>query len=182
MEQKKPIKLYIMRHAESISNVAPDGTSIYDPELTMKGIEQAKHAREFFVREQVDVVICSSLTRCLQTASLVFHDKKVFATDILRETVTGVPCNSRHALSTQRIIFPGIDFDTYFEEYDRFECDYAEMFSRAKKVMEFLETLRGKYDKVVLLTHGNFGSALMHLIVDVPGIHMGNCEHNIFHI
>lgn len=71
----KNITFYLLRHAQGIHNTdefrknptAYYDTQYMDAELTEKGIEQARNAREQFKTIVFDAIYCSPLRRCRQT-------------------------------------------------------------------------------------------------------------------
>ncbi|KAJ5964373.1 uncharacterized protein N7479_004249 [Penicillium vulpinum] len=75
-------RLHLIRHAEGTHNPAHD-TTILDPPLTEKGIEQClKLCQEFPFKDSVGLVLASPLRRTLQTARLGFQktiDEKYYA-------------------------------------------------------------------------------------------------------
>ena len=75
-------RLHLIRHAEGTHNPAHD-TTILDPPLTEKGIEQClKLCQDFPFKESVGLVMTSPLRRTLQTARLGFQhsiDERYYA-------------------------------------------------------------------------------------------------------
>ena len=68
-------EIYLIRHAQSEANAASDldnGTFYYDARLTPLGKEQALNAQNKLKNIDFDLMLCSPLTRTLQTFSLIF--------------------------------------------------------------------------------------------------------------
>jgi broad specificity phosphatase PhoE len=68
--------IYLIRHGQSAFNAAHSGDApdpmIFDAPLTAKGVDQAKQARNSVLDLGIRLVICSPLTRALQTARHIF--------------------------------------------------------------------------------------------------------------
>ncbi|CAI7663189.1 unnamed protein product [Penicillium glandicola] len=90
-------RLHLIRHAEGTHNPAHD-TTILDPPLTEKGIQQCQALCEDFpYKESVGLVLASPLRRTLQTARLGFQktiDEKYYA----QGSGAGVPNGARLVL------------------------------------------------------------------------------------
>lgn len=75
-------RLHIVRHAEGTHNPAHD-TTILDPPLTERGIEQSQElSQNFQFKESVGLVLASPLRRTLQTAHIGFQqtlDQRYYA-------------------------------------------------------------------------------------------------------
>lgn len=74
-------ELLMLRHAQTASNLAHRYLGVTDEPLCAQGIEQAKH----LILPQVQKVFLSPLSRCIQTASLIFPQAEQIPVDGLRE-------------------------------------------------------------------------------------------------
>jgi len=72
-----PIKLILIRHGESNSNVQGKFSGFQDVDLTEKGIWQAKRLARRLEGVQVDAVYCSDLKRARHTSEIIFQDKRI---------------------------------------------------------------------------------------------------------
>lgn len=167
------MKVYVIRHGEGTHNVSND-VSIFDPSLTSKGVNQCENVRKNF--PDVDMVICSTATRAIQTAKNIFPGKRIHATDLLLEYNTGVPCNSRLNLKFQRNRFPDVDFDTYFSAPLPCEHTWDQCQDRAKKVLKVLHGLESEIKTVALVSHQNFGQNLAS-VMGLQPLYLSNCDH-----
>ncbi|KAK9459302.1 histidine phosphatase superfamily [Lipomyces oligophaga] len=83
------MKLYLIRHAESTDNCRHIYAGVRDSHLTERGILQAKALAMQFVDDQsVRRVYCSTLTRALQTVSVltqICSEVDVIPTELLNE-------------------------------------------------------------------------------------------------
>ncbi len=106
--------VYLIRHGQSEFNaVARDGIDplIYDAPLTSLGQSQADRAREKIADLDIQHVICSPLTRAVQTALRIFKDTVPITVEAgHREMV----CNSCDVGRRPDILsrdFPNLSFD-----------------------------------------------------------------------
>ena len=68
-------EVYLIRHGQSEANVAldlDDPNFYYDARLTSLGKKQAKNTRTKLKNIDFDLLLCSPLTRALQTFSFIF--------------------------------------------------------------------------------------------------------------
>ena len=73
--------IYLIRHGQSEANVALDLDNpnfYYDAELTSLGKKQAQNAQKKLENIDFDLMLCSPLTRALQTFSLIFPNGNNF--------------------------------------------------------------------------------------------------------
>lgn len=81
------IKLYLVRHGETIDNAAQIMQGQTQGELNSIGIEQAKEVARKMVNDHIDVFVSSDLHRSVQTCEIIArpHHGKVIETPLLRE-------------------------------------------------------------------------------------------------
>lgn len=79
------MRLYLIRHGQSVVNLEKRH-GLFEDELTAKGILDAKA----IIPPIYDTVYSSDMVRALQTANIVFPDKKIIADPRLRERGNGV--------------------------------------------------------------------------------------------
>ncbi len=91
-----PKTIYLIRHAESEFNLARDQGLSYDgkdPDLTVKGEDQARQLGKDLTDVQFDLVLISTLKRAERTAELMkLKSKLSMAGDLYREYRTD-PCD-----------------------------------------------------------------------------------------
>lgn len=88
-----PKRIYLIRHGESLGNIAEKHARLNDPDLidcglTEKGHDQARGIPGCLGQQayrQIELVVCSPLTRALQTTCIAFPDKQVTVHYDLRE-------------------------------------------------------------------------------------------------
>lgn len=79
--------LYLMRHGETLDNAHQIMQGQVQGELSDKGVEQAKQARDEMALTHLDAVVASDLKRSLDTARIMAepHHLEVVTTPLLRE-------------------------------------------------------------------------------------------------
>ncbi|MFD2205876.1 histidine phosphatase family protein [Kiloniella antarctica] len=106
--------IYLIRHGQSEFNaVAKDGIDplIYDAPLTALGRAQADEAREKVRDLGIEQVICSPLTRAVQTALRIFEDTVPITVEAHHREMV---CNSCDVGRHPRVLtqaFPMLNFD-----------------------------------------------------------------------
>ena len=179
--------IHFLRHAEGTHNVNNQYRDLcnLDARLTRDGVAQCEALRESAVFENghknnvepphtsCDLIVTSTLTRCVQTAQLCFpHLSSVpwLAHELVRETVN-FACDRRRPISTLRTEFPMIDFsnvpeeeDAIWNEYDvRLGSDWdyhresAELHRVANRGRAFLSWLSRRTEQnIIVCTHSAF--------------------------
>lgn len=161
--------IFIIRHAQSEHNIT-NNCNILDPSITEFGKQQALSVRGTI--PDYDIILCSPSQRTLQTSSIIFNNEKMYATDLLSECNTGVPCNCRKDLETQKAQFPHVDIETYKVDPIPREITFDDIQKRCHLIKEFLKTL--PYQKIVLVSHAHLIKSLVYCItgkfdhVDLP--------------
>ncbi len=109
MTSKKTV--YYMRHFEALHNIQPYNFSIHDAELSPLGQTQATTAIEIIKNiPSIDLIVCSPLTRALQTYLLVFDNQRNLPLVIhpdLQEVCTE-PCDTGSSLNDLKVKFPSL--------------------------------------------------------------------------
>lgn len=84
-------KLLLIRHGESLANVAEIFAGHHDAPLSEKGIEQAEFTAEYLKKQKIDAIYSSDLIRAYDTACRIaaFHGKDVIKDKNLREIAAG---------------------------------------------------------------------------------------------
>ncbi|KAJ5157338.1 uncharacterized protein N7482_008438 [Penicillium canariense] len=181
---KTVFRLHLVRHAEGTHNPAHD-TTIPDPPLTERGIEQSKElCRDFPFKQDVGLVITSPLRRTLQTTLVGFGktlDKKYYSANQGAGVSTGAqllaaadvqahstrPCDTGSDISLLHAEFPDLPWDTlgldpvFPAKQGPYAPDYEMLRQRGLRIQSDLEHLfqelqsTGRPD-VVIVTHGGF--------------------------
>ena len=92
------MKLYVVRHGETMENVNNCLVGRINSSLTEKGIEQAKKVSDYFKNKKIDLIVSSPLDRCRQTASIISNNVPIIYSDSLlgrdHGELTGKPRDS----------------------------------------------------------------------------------------
>ena len=145
-----------IRHGEAWHNVLGEpGLTYEDTTLTIKGMQQALEARKD-APGNIDIIYCSPLVRTLQTASIIFPNKKIIALDCLMEYPQNTEiCNKRSDLRLLKRLFPNVQF----------RCDIANNWNvkdadRHLKLqtIEFKKVLRNvpRDKRIVVVSHSSW--------------------------
>lgn len=172
------MKIYLIRHAQAIHNVTGN-TGLLDPEITELGKQQCLNKREKYL--DVNMVISSTSTRTLQTTSLFFDDIPIYATDLLLEYNTGASCNCRNSLTQQKLLYPNIDFETFFVPELHKETTWIDGEARAKKVIDLLKKIKNDNIVLALVSHANFIRNIMALSLKYDSEELENCNSYIIY-
>ncbi len=136
--------LILLRHGETYDNINHVLQGHTDGQLSPLGVQQAEEARVALDGMKYDVVLCSDLKRCVDTASIVCEGRNVDVvyTKLLRErdwgSVTGMTVDANH-----KIVIP-----------DDAESVPA-MKARARVLLDYVSsTYKGRV--VLAVSHGLF--------------------------
>ena len=157
------MKVYIVRHGETMENASNCLVGRINSSLTEEGIRQAKQVRDYFKDKNIDLIISSTLDRCKQTAEIISDGNiEVRYTDKLlgrdHGEFTGAPRDS-------------INYDEYWNYYKNIKYERAEsvkdLYDRAVKV---LTDLKKDYDdkSIVVVTHSGIIRVLYYYFNGIP--------------
>ena len=163
-------KLYFIRHGVSQHNVLYHNLGkkvFYDPrypdtKLTPKGVQQSITLSNTWKDiSKIELVLCSSLSRTLETARNIFVNMKIpiFALDILKEFPQGLQtCNKRTEKGILINDYPEIDF-TNVDEVDTMwnpkrEETIDELDQRINHFNDFLK--QRKETEIAIIGHNSF--------------------------
>ena len=167
--------LYIVRHARSAHNEwvirkifrpwlwGAGDLQEKDVELSSKGILQAKRLEEEVNKLSLDLVICSPLTRAIQTMELAVGDRKVhvICTPLIRERCDRI-ADTGSTLSFLTKKYPNFEFMHFngenWWESEEFPNGFKESEeSVRRRIWEFKEFLKTRKEKnVLVVSHGYF--------------------------
>ncbi len=170
------MKIYVVRHGETIENANNCLVGRINSSLTENGIEQAKKLRKYFEDKKIDLIISSPLDRCKQTAQLISNKIPIIYSDDLlgrdHGEFTGMPRDS-------------INFDEYWNYYKDIKYKNAESVKTLyNRVAKLIEDLKKKYDdkNIIIVTHSGIIRVLYYYFKGIPEdgilseITIRNCE------
>ena len=161
-------EIYLIRHAQSEANAALDldnPSFYYDARLTPLGKEQALVAQKKLKDIDFDLMLCSPLTRTLQTFSLVFPTpiKNTIILPVVREHLDH-SCDVGRQPSILEKEFPHFNFDELRDFWWNDNIPISEKIinkesiedldRRVKKFKNWIN--RRSEKKIALVSHGTF--------------------------
>lgn len=153
------MKLYLVRHGESLSNSKGTVAQTLGSELSETGIEQAKFLAERFKNITVDVILSSPLTRAKQTAEIIqgVIGKKIIYTELLSERKNPSGFFGKHAELEKIYELLRDSTDPSFHHSN--EENFFDLKDRAKRLLEFVSNR--KEEHILCTTHGVFSKAFI---------------------
>ena len=171
------MKLYVVRHGETIENANNCLVGRLYTSLTEKGINQAKQVSEYFKDKNIDLIVSSPLDRCKKTAEIISQNKIpiIYSDSLLGRDhceFTGKPRDS-------------IDFDEYWNYNKNIQYKKAEsvrqLYDRVAKLIEELK-MTYKDKNIIIVTHSGIMRVLYYYFKGIPKdgilseITIKNCE------
>lgn len=182
MENQKPIvelELYLVRHGQSMGNAGYDGRKDLslkesnDPLLTEKGLMQADLAGRYLSKIDFDYIYSSGLIRAISTADGILRhqksEKPVNILPVLSEVgiapeYDGITVEEMKEFCKTACLADGISENDPRVYHSTFENE-AEMFDRAKTVVEHLRSRYTNGEKVAVVAHAAFLTILIFYIM-----------------
>lgn len=147
-------KLYFARHGQTKLNLAGKISGRTETDLTDEGRVQAKLAGQKAKKLQIDLIVCSPMSRAVETAQIIAKEvgidpKKVVQQKLVIERDFGELEGKPYA--------PDINLDgiSDLEAID-------DLIHRAKLALNWLQAR--PEDNILVVSHGSFGRALRSLI------------------
>ena len=197
------MKIIFIRHGEGYHNLGKikkkficfgklvsDNWNIQFPKLTAKGIKQCNDTKIKLEEysQHIDIIYVSPLSRTLQTADIIFENRKLIALEDIRENVKN-QCDFRESVSSQEKVFTNVDFtavnDNY--NYNNFESEQS-ISSRCYRFYLRLvnDAKSNNFKTVAVVTHGAFINSFLSLYGDKLRAEntnwFDNCEFRIYTI
>ena len=179
-------KIYLIRHAQSEANVALDldiTTFYYDAKITSLGVKQCIIAQKKLKDVNFDLMLCSPLTRALQTFSLVFPTpiSNTIILPLIREHLDH-SCDVGRQPSILQKEFPSFNFNEVKKFWwnnnipiDEKAINWESIEDLDKRVKKFKNWINNRPEKnIALVSHGTFISRIIHFFLD-------NCEFEIWY-
>ncbi len=175
------MRLYLLRHGETVYNASKNVQGWVDVPLSAKGKRQAERLHNTLADVRFDRIFSSDVYRVRQTGEIVFPDRYVpFEYD---ERLREVNNTMWSGLSVPKLkedlgpacveAFRHLDFGDFGGEA------YADVIDRVRDFMHDLES-DTESDKVAVLTHGGviqafIANVLGYRYTDTRAIYVGNC-------
>ena len=153
------MKLYLVRHGQTVTNEAGRWTGWYDAPLTERGREDARRARDFLGAMTFDKVYSSDLSRARDTALLALPGCTPEQTPLLREIHVGSYENRPFTILTP-------EAHAYTSEFGYEHLGGESYAAFTARVREFLSLVEGRSDEnVVAFTHGGLLHCMLEIMV-----------------
>ena len=177
MGENKPIKkleLYLIRHGQSMGNAGYDKEDLtlreqHDPLLTEKGLMQADLAGKHLADIDFDYIYSSGLIRAICTADgIIRYQKEKKSLNILPRLsevgispeYDGITVEEMKEFCETARLADGVSEDSSRVYHSTFENE-AEIFERAKSVMEHMTSRYSNGEKVAVVAHAAFLTILI---------------------
>ena len=170
------MRLYVVRHGETMENANNCLVGRINSSLTEKGKEQAKQVSNYFKNKKIDLIVSSPLDRCKETAQIISNNLPIIYSDKLlgrdHGEFTGKPRDS-------------INFDEYWNYKKNIQYEKAESVKDLyNRVATLIDDLKEKYkDKnIIIVTHSGIMRVLYYYFKGIPDdgvlseITIRNCE------
>ena len=175
------MKLYVVRHGETVSNKMMKVSGDEEALLTNNGVRQAKLLQEEFKDITFDYVFSSPLSRAYETAKLITDNEVIIDKRLLERD---------YALNEGKLIA-----DTNPKEIWNYHLNseingiekVQDLFDRISK---YLNDLKNRYDDktILLVTHSGVARAIYYLINGIPldgdltKVELTNCGYQNYEI
>ena len=170
------MKVYIVRHGESETNLQKKWTGWLDVELTDKGIEDAKKVTPVLKDIVFDKVYASDLKRAKKTAEIALPNYKFETSSLLREidvgNFAGKPLSIYDTLTPEE---KELNLKNAFKDFGGESVE-----DLTKRVETFIKELETKdFNNVAIFCHGGWQMAMVDYVIGYrynrSRIRFGNC-------
>lgn len=147
------MKVYFIRHAEGQHNVE-ENYSIFDPQLTNKGIIQCNKVKDQLNKIDFDKIYVSPLLRTIQTCLNIVESEDVEICDLIREVIVN-PCDYRHSKVFLENKYKMLNFNNINDtkSVNNVESS-AKVDNRCNLFFEILNN--SSYKNILVVSHGEF--------------------------
>ena len=179
-------EVYLIRHAQSEANASMDlgnQTFYYDPHITNLGKQQAVKTRKILANIDFDLIVCSPLTRALQTLECVFPRliQNTVILSLVREYLNDYSDVGRQP-DVLKKEFTNFDFSGLEKFWwnndvpiDEKEINYESIQNLDARVKKFKKWIDERNErKIAVISHGTF-------ISRITDYFPNNCEFQIWH-
>lgn len=181
MGEKKPVvelELYLVRHGQSMGNAGYDKEDLTlreqnDPLLTEKGLMQADLVGQYLKNIDFDHVYSSGLIRAICTADGILRYQKekkplnilpVLSEVGIAPEYDGITVDEMKEFCETARLADGVSEDAPRVYHSTFENE-AEMFDRAREVMEHMRSRYSDGEKIAVVAHAAFLTILIFYIM-----------------
>jgi len=149
------LKLIVIRHAESLWNPVGRYQGLLDPDLTERGVEQAKKLAQVLKKENINALFSSPLKRTFKTAQII--GEEIGLKPIKEERIIEIDHGIWSGLLVDEVKekFPK-DFELWLKEPHKVKFPEGESLQDVfKRIKDFLRFLLENYNEktVALVSH-----------------------------
>ena len=157
------MKLYVVRHGQSVNNLEQKFTGWTDAPLTEKGVRDAEGIRDFLSRVKFDKVWSSDLQRARKTAETALPGCAYETTELIREICIG-KAENQPIEECSRIFGPEFEESKKTQNYVPYGGEDRAML--AARIQKFLDiAAAGGYERAAAFAHGGVLKALVRIIL-----------------
>lgn len=174
------MRLYFIRHGQTVTNSLGVLTGQTDTMLTDKGIEQARDGKAKLDGIKFDAVFSSDLTRAHETQKIMLPDYTAVTTPLLREYDLGILVGKSTA-ECREIYGEHLTNSFATHDYRFFDGECAG--DVKSRVCEFLEEILDKdYENVAVFCHSGVCKTMLSVAFgnNAFSTYCDNCAINIF--
>ncbi len=144
------MEILLTRHGQTEWNVLHKVQGKADIELNEEGIKQANKAKELLQNEAIDLILCSPLTRAVQTANIINRDRNIPM--IITEGMSERDFGEFEGMTKAEFDFEG--FWSYKQNLQYQKAENIRSFF--ERVYSFLDDVQLKYKgkRILLVAHG----------------------------
>lgn len=173
------MKLLVTRHGQTDWNIEGKIQGSVDNLLNDEGINQARKGIEIIKNTDIDLIICSTLTRAKQTADILNENRnvKIIYDSRIAERNYGEYEGRKTA---------EVNFTEFFEYYKNKPCRNGEsiqdLFNRIYSFLDDLKQNYNNYNRILLVSHGDVSRAINCYFNGIPedgnvqNLMINNCE------
>ena len=176
------MKLYFIRHGQSVANINKTHAGWADVLLTEQGRLDALRAKRILEKIRFDKVYTSDLGRALDTQRIVLPDVEGDKTDLLREinvgSIVGIPMEQciRDYGDVYFACKKNCDFSAFGGE------SYDDLCQRVRSFLAMVESCG--YDSVAAFSHGGYIQTVLNIVcgacIENVKVLCDNCSVTVF--
>ena len=175
------MKLYVMRHGETITNTIHLISGNKETDLTKKGIKQVKEAKKHLEDIKFDYIFTSPLSRARITASIVTNKPIIIDKRLIERDYGTFDMRRKN----------DVDYDGFWNYHKNLNDNNGENIKDLlKRVENLINDLKNKYpDKnILLVTHSGVARAIHYYITGIPKdgdlttLEIPNCSVRVYEI
>lgn len=172
------MEILLTRHGQTEWNALKKVQGKADIELNKNGIEQANNIKVILKNENIDLIVCSPLTRAMQTAKIINSDRNLPM--VFDERLSERDFGEFEGMSNTEF-----DYEAFWSYKQNLQYQKAENIREFfKRVYVFLDDMNLKYKdkRILLVAHGGISIPIYCYFNGIPdkdtllGLALENCE------